>query len=182
MVRTSAAEDDLTGGLVTRELHLSYTILPPSENEIRELQWVRKGGRPKAVGMHYTAEADGYRKDFREYMRTHYMVEIQKFRKTHKPWHAYRVWIQFYFPAEEILNKGWLNSVKTRAKTPYKKMDVGNRRKLLEDCIAAAIDIDDSLSFDLEMTKFVSTEPLIEIFIAEEDPSFFGIPTDYLRG
>jgi len=115
-------------------------------------------------------------------MRTEFFVEIQKFRREHEPWHTYSGVIHYHFPPEEILNKSWLASGKSKAKSPYKRMDVGNRRKLLEDCVAEAVDIDDSLSFRLELVKLVADDtPRVEIFLEYENPVCFGVPPEYLR-
>ena len=163
-------------------LTLSYPILPPSENHIRQIRWVRdQRGKPKAAGMCYTPEAEGYKRTFRDYVRTNYFVAVQKFRRQHKPYDVYVLRMLFYFPPELILNKGWLKTGKSRAKTPYKKMDVGNRRKLLEDAFSESIDVDDSLNFGVEQYKFVSSEePRVELILEKEDPHSFGIPDAWL--
>jgi Holliday junction resolvase RusA-like endonuclease len=163
-----------------KALELRYSILPPTENGIRQIRWIRQGGKSKAAGMCYTPEAENYRKQFREFVRTNYFVAIQKFRREHKPFHVYTLHMFFYFPAEEILNKGWLTQGKSRAKSPYKKMDVGNRRKLLEDCFSESIDVDDSLFFGVQQYKFVAQEPRVELLLEREDPSAFGIPEEWL--
>lgn len=162
-------------------LVLTYPVLPPSENHIRQIRWMRKSGqKPKAVGMTYTAEAEGYKREFREYVRTNCFVAVQKFRRDHRPFDVYVLKMLFHFAAEDLLNKGWLKRGKARAKTPYKRMDVGNRRKLLEDCFSEAIDVDDSLNFGVEMYKFVSTEPRVELVLEKEDPRSFGVPEAWL--
>jgi Holliday junction resolvase RusA-like endonuclease len=126
--------------------------------------------------MTYTAEAEHYRKQFREFIRTTLFVEVQKFRKKHTTSKTYTLTIMFFFRPEDILNQGWL---KKQAKTPYKKMDVGNRRKLLEDCFAESLDIDDSLFFGVELYKFVGGESRVELILEETDPRTFGIPSTY---
>lgn len=166
-----------------RALHLVYPDLPPTENKIRMIRWGRvgKSKKPKPIGMTYTKEADRYVLDFREFVKEHHFIDVQKFRRHHKPWSTYTLRLLFFFPAELILNKSWLAKGKKKAKTPYKKMDVGNRRKLLEDCFSQSIDVDDSLNFNVELTKFVSDEPRVELILVEEDPEFFGIPLEYLQ-
>lgn len=175
---------------MTRSICLVYPILPPSENHIREVRWgkVHQPGRglvSKPLGMCYTAEADGYRKKLHEYARGNWFVDIQKFRRGHQPWSVYSATAVLHFPADQILNSGWLRGPrggKRKAKTPYKKMDVGNRRKLLEDCIAELLDIDDSVSFRLELVKVVARDrPKIEFLLEEENPVAFGIPEEYLK-
>ena len=58
-----------------------------------------------------------------------------------------RLTIDLYFTAVE--NKGWPKKAKNR----YKRVDVSNRAKLLEDALFSAIGVDDSLIFELIMRK-----------------------------
>jgi Holliday junction resolvase RusA-like endonuclease len=162
-----------------RILRVSYPTLPPSEDRIRQIRWIRRGGQTKTAGITYTAEAEGYRKEFQEYMRKHYFVELMKFRKGHKDGNVYSLRLIFHFRPEQALNKTWLEKV---AKSPYKKMDLGNRRKLLEDCLSACIDIDDSLFFSVEMYKVIYGEVGVEMVLEPEDPSLFGVPEEYFDG
>ena len=63
-------------------------------------------------------------------------------------------------------------------------MDVGNRRKLLEDCIATAIGIDDLHYFNVSLIKRIDTElpfSLAEIVLLRVDPQTYGIPLEYLN-
>ena len=55
--------------------------------------------------------------------------------------------IDLYFKALE--NKGWPKTCKSR----YKRIDVSNRVKLLEDAIFEAFGLDDKLVFSLKVTK-----------------------------
>jgi Holliday junction resolvase RusA-like endonuclease len=161
-------------------LRLTYPVLPPSENHIRQIRWGRVNKKPKPLGMCYTPEAEHYKRLFREHMRTHFFVEIQKFRRQHQLEKVYVLRLLFYFPPKDILNTTWPTAKgKKKPKSPYKKMDVGNRRKLLEDCFAESIDVDDSLNFGLEAYKFVSDDPRVDLILEEEDPASFGIPPEY---
>lgn len=147
------------------------------------IRWGRVPGqsKAKAMGMTYTPEADNYKKLFREFMRTHFFVEIQKFRRHHEREKVYVLRLLFFFSPDQILNVTWPKGGKKRPKSPYKKMDVGNRRKLLEDCLSESIDIDDSLFFGVEQYKFVSDEPRVEMILEETDPNEFAIPPEYFR-
>jgi len=144
---------------------------------------MRKGKGPaKAIGMKNSKEADAYKKAFKEFVRQEIFVAVTKFRRHHCPWFVYHLRMIFHFPPEEILNKTWLKTGKNKAKSPYKKMDVGNRRKLIEDCLSEAIDIDDSLNFGLELYKVISEDRIgVEIILEQEDPEQFGIPNRYLE-
>jgi Holliday junction resolvase RusA-like endonuclease len=53
-----------------------------------------------------------------------------------------------YFPVLE--NKGWSQG---KSKSRYKKIDVTNRAKLLEDALSGGLGLDDSLFFRVTMTK-----------------------------
>jgi Holliday junction resolvase RusA-like endonuclease len=59
-----------------------------------------------------------------------------------------RMEVDLYFNAVE--NAGWS---KGKAKTRYKRVDVSNRAKLLEDALFSGLGIDDSLIFELVMRK-----------------------------
>ena len=50
----------------------------------------------------------------------------------------------------EVENKGWSTG---KAKNRYKKIDVSNRVKLLEDAICESLGIDDSMFFSLTVRK-----------------------------
>lgn len=163
------------GSVESDSLRLTYYKFPPSENSIRQIRWIRvKGGQAKARGITYTPEAEGYKREFREHVRQEFFVDVQKFRRAHKTGDVYLLRLFFYFPHSKLINATF--SQKGGAKTPYKKMDVGNRRKLLEDSISEAIDLDDSLFFGVEMYKILSEDdPRIEIIVDRESPSAFGI-------
>jgi len=55
--------------------------------------------------------------------------------------------LELFFPAVE--NKGWPSKAKYR----YKRVDITNRVKLLEDALSEALGIDDSVFFKTTITK-----------------------------
>lgn len=59
-----------------------------------------------------------------------------------------RLTVDLYFSAIE--NAGWS---KGKAKSRYKRIDVSNRAKLLEDALFSGLGVDDSLIFELVMRK-----------------------------
>ena len=59
-----------------------------------------------------------------------------------------RVSLTFFFPLVE--NKGWSQG---KSKSRYKKVDVSNRIKLVEDALFSAIGVDDSQVFELLVRK-----------------------------
>jgi Holliday junction resolvase RusA-like endonuclease len=56
--------------------------------------------------------------------------------------------LEFYFP--EIENRGWSQN---KTQTRYKKVDVSNRVKLVEDAIVEALGIDDSAFMRIHLSK-----------------------------
>tara|TARA_Y100001937_G_C6947226_1_gene253015 strand:+ start:98 stop:547 length:450 start_codon:yes stop_codon:yes gene_type:complete len=149
-------------------MEIIFGQLPPSENKIRVIRVI--GRRP--AGMAYTKEASNYKKDFKAHVLKQYASEVVNFAKEHKYDSVYKVHIKLYFNKNQIVNKGW-----PKTKTYFKKMDVGNRRKLLEDCLAEALGIDDMYTFDLRMTKLSSLydNPLVSISINRVDKKDYGL-------
>ncbi len=162
-----------------RCLIISYDVLPPSDNAIRDIGYVHAGGKRHAV-IRYTKEAVDYKKLVMRHINDKHFVEVQRFVKEHKPWMIYALSFFFVFPAEELLAAGWL---KGTTKSAYKRVDVTNRRKLLEDGLSEAIGIDDSLFWEGHGAKMVSTTgaPEVHMILEEMDPLRYGIPTTYLR-
>jgi Holliday junction resolvase RusA-like endonuclease len=147
-------------------LKLEIPIIPPSENKIRVIR-VIKG---RAAGIAYKKEAIDFKKAFNDIIRNTYMADIQRLLSTHTPTSIYSVDIIIHFPKEELVNKGWPNTT-----TYYKKIDIGNRRKLLEDCLSEALTIDDSVFFALNMTKLISEEQKLIIIVEQyDDATLFG--------
>ena len=75
-----------------------------------------------------------------------------------------------------VLNKSWGEGAKTR----YKRWDVSNRIKAVEDAIRGAL-LDDSHNFMITMAKFHEPDESkhrVEIYIEESNPALFGIPED----
>ena len=144
------------------EIDLHLPILPPSENKIRIIRVIR--GR--VGGIAYTRDATDFKKEFKSYIREHYLADIQNFAKEHNPYCAYKVKFNLYFAENLLINKSW-----PKAKTYVKKMDIGNRRKLLEDCLSEVLGIDDSFFFELHMTKRQ---------LAEDVPCFMNIKVQRL--
>lgn len=60
---------------------------------------------------------------------------------------ALRMKIDLFF--DSVQNKGWPKKAKSR----YKRIDITNRVKLLEDAVSEALGIDDSLFFHTTITK-----------------------------
>ena len=62
-------------------------------------------------------------------------------------------------------NKGWSQG---KAKNRYKRVDVSNRVKLLEDAVFESLDVDDSLVFSLHVYKVSSDDEYVHLTLKEE--------------
>ncbi len=85
----------------------------------------------------------------------------------------YGLGVRFGFPVVE--NETWPK----RAKRRYKKFDLSNRIKLLEDALCSACDLDDSQFLDIVLEKRVSKTPETTIWIWECVPD--QIPGELVR-
>jgi len=170
--------------LDSRGIRIEHPELPPSENKIKVVRWGYAGGKRKPMGLCYSKEAEDFRKVFTTTIGKKYFSEIQKFVRGHKDSSVYHLTMVFHF--ETLVNSGWIKKSKDgkrKAKTLYKKVDTGNRRKLIEDCLSTVLSIDDSLTFSMELVKVMSDKsPLVEILLEEVPPERFGIPKSYLEG
>ncbi len=144
-------------------LHVIYPELPPSSNRI----YFR--------GTSLTAKARQYAERFAQFMAQKHLPEIMKL----DPLALYEITLDFYF--ETVVNSTYKNPKVTpakQAKDRYKRFDLSNRIKLLEDCIRDALGIDDSYTFELHQRKFHDPlRPRVEIFVNATDPSWYGVPS-----
>ena len=146
------------------KLDLWVPFLPPSENRIRVHR--RQGGQV------YSKEAKDFKKLFTEYVRKNYFVDVVSFVRKHHEKAVYILEMEFTF--ETVINKGW---AKKQAKTLYKRFDVGNRRKLIEDCLVEVLgEIDDCLFFELSLTKKMGPKTGVRLILRPGDPSDYGVP------
>lgn len=150
-----------------RSLSMSFPFLPPSENRIRVH---RKQG-----GQTYSREAQNFIKRFADHARENYFAQIAKFTAGHRHSSIYALQLRFVF--DTLVNKGWL---KKAAKTVYKKKDVGNRDKLLQDCVVMVLgNMDDSIYFDVQLVKTMGPDVGVHVGLWEVDPDDYGIPHEY---
>jgi len=147
-----------------RILDIWVPFLPPSENRIRVHR--RQGGQV------YSKEAKDFKKLFTDYVRREYLVDLVSFVREHDERSIYELEMQFVF--ETVINKGW---AKNQAKSLYKRFDVGNRRKLIEDCLVEVLgEIDDCLFFKLTLTKHMGLDQGVRLTLRPGDPSTYGVP------
>ena len=149
-----------------RELLVAFDFIPPTENNIRV---VRFGGK----GLAWTTEAKEFKKKVKNIVRANYWVESAVFSRGHLPDSIYYVQIIIEMP---LLNSTYKPGRKSGAKYRYKKTDLTNRRKLLEDAMSEVLSIDDSLFFEVSMVKVHSEVERLQVYIAEiDDLETYGV-------
>ena len=128
----------------------TLSVLPPSVNKLYvNNRW--KGRTLSAAAKQFIAQAKI------ELLRQWIFLP-----KALNPNVAHKLQITFYL--EKVINKGWPKT----AKYKFKKQDVTNYIKLLEDVISIACGIDDSSFLDVEAKKREDRDnPRIEICILE---------------
>jgi len=107
-------------------IHLWIEGIPPSSNHAYATVHGRRILSSK--GKKYIAETKAH--------LTQTFPKEMNFFKDNRP---YLVCFRIFFT--DVENKGWFQR---KADSRYKRIDVGNRLKLLEDCLKAAAGIDDS--------------------------------------
>ena len=173
-------------------------MLPPSDNHIRSVQHYKDPRGKLRTRIGYTKAAGDYKKEFVAWVDANHFLDVQQFVKGHKPYHVYELNLGFYFPEGEVLNPGWLKKAtkdsapgvknpmrkgQRKAKSPYKRLDTLNRRKLIEDALSEVLGIDDSLTWEAHASKHVDTNncPRVVIELAQADPECYGVPREYLE-
>lgn len=147
-------------------LKMVYGELPPTSNKI----YFR--------GTILTKKAREYAERFAMVIGREYLPEINGL----NPLAIFAIHLHFYF--ETVVNDSFNNPkvpASKRAKSRYKKFDLTNRVKLLEDCVRDAIAIDDSQTFIAAQEKHMDPlNPRVEIYIHEVNPALFGIPLEVM--
>ena len=142
-------------------LHIVYPELPPSSNKI----YFR--------GTILTRKAREYAERFSFHVTRNYLQWINQI----NPQNIFCLSIRFYF--DTLVNATFENPnvpEKKRAKTRYKKIDLSNRVKLLEDCVRDAIGVDDSHTFEMHTMKLQDpANPRVEIVISDTEPRNYGV-------
>jgi len=153
-------------------LRLVIPFIPPTSNKIYLTDWRRKR---RFRG----PEAEAFINKFMQEVVPTYLPWIsQLVGPEQDPSVIYSVFSDFYFTKWDVLNKTW-GAAKNPAKTRYKKMDTGNRFKLMHDCVARALAIDDSHFFGIGGRKLVAETyglaPQVHIFLTKQQPAVFGV-------
>jgi len=144
-------------------LQVTYPELPPTSNRL----YFR--------GTMLTAVAKRYGESFAMFMAQKHGADILEMDRES----IYALHLRFFF--KKLENAGW-NDPKCppsrRPKSRYKKIDLSNRIKLLEDCVRDALDIDDSQTFAASQEKHQCEEgesERVEIIIQRVEPGLFGL-------
>jgi len=141
-------------------LHLVIPFIPPTSNNIYVTIWKQR----RVVK---SKEATAFHNRFASEVVPKYLPWLSKM--SNSPEAIYRVTTLFYLDQWDMFNKGWFQ-VPKKAATRYKKMDTGNRLKLIHDCLSDAIGVDDSHFFGLEAYKIPAQEhglePQVHIYLA----------------
>lgn len=125
-------------------IRMEIPWLPPTVNHA----YVNlKGGRGRML----STEGKRYQANTTSHLLRTYPQELKMF----TPNGAYGIAMAFFFPA--VLNAGWPEKADSR----YKRIDVSNRLKLLEDVLAKAAGIDDSQNMVVLMAKLQGPEKSI---------------------
>jgi Holliday junction resolvase RusA-like endonuclease len=138
--------------------------LPPSTNHL--YQRTRYGG----VALTKAANA------FKEHVRKTVADDIHLIRLQVDQDTVYSLDLKVFFT--QLENKGWFKKTregKHGAKTRYKDLDVDNRIKFLQDCIAKALQIPtDAQFFEIHLEKHEDPDnPRAEVVIAVTDRDRF---------
>jgi len=99
--------------------------------------------------MFLSPEAKKYRRVCSQLLLSTALKQIQSL----DPSRVYRLELEFFLKA--VVNKGWPATAKSR----YKRIDLSNRIKLLEDVIKDATQIDDCQHFELLVSKRQANVP-----------------------
>lgn len=134
-------------------ISLTYPYIPPSLNATYKVgKW----------GSFYKDEkAVAFKEDFISWAKEHWFEEINKVKRdTYDVFHLH---INFYFHKADLINERYGKD--KRIKSPYKRLDLDNRIKTLQDCLSGVLGIDDTRIFSLSCNKLVDRDERIEIYL-----------------
>lgn len=139
-------------------LVMVYKEIPPTSNKL----YFR--------GTRLTSVARAYAEKFSYHIVREYLPQISLMNKKG----VYALHLRFFL--SNLVND--THGQKNGASTLYKRLDLSNRIKLLEDCIRDALGIDDCQTFAASQEKHHVPvgEERVEIVVQEIDPRQFGVP------
>jgi len=117
---------------------------------------MKKQGKKNIPIRVLTNEGKIYKSETSAYISQNYPSELAKFKKN-------RPYLVYFRLSMKILNDGWPGKAQNR----YKRSDVGNRHKLIEDVLAEVTGLDDSQNLVIiaEKRQLEEPEPYTEIIV-----------------
>lgn len=153
-------------------IYIVLDSLPPSSNQAyvnlpshkgKKGENGEKGGMVRG-GRVLSSAGKAYKKEVINHIVKHHGMQTQQLRKDA----TISCMIAYGFP--EMYSKGWPDKAQWR----FRKNDLANRPKLLQDAIVEATAIDDSqICFDFKY-KYESEKEQTTIYIWNEDDEHFG--------
>lgn len=134
-------------------MNLTYPYIPPSINSSYK---VGKWG-----SFYKDKQSVAYKEEFICWAKDNWFEEINKFNAS--PYDIFFLHIDFYFKKIDIINEKY--GTDKRVKSPYKRLDLDNRIKVLQDCLSGVLGVDDSKIFSLSCNKMVDDEERLEIYL-----------------
>ncbi len=148
-------------------MRIIIPFIPPTSNNIYVTHWRQKR-------IFKSDEARAFHTRFMSEVVPKYLPWISQMPAPDKvPDITYDVLTVFYLDQWDLMNKGFFQSPR-KAASRYKKMDTGNRLKLLHDCISDALGVDDCHFFDVRASKKSAQEfgiePQVHVFVTRIPP------------
>lgn len=140
-------------------LEFVYPFIPPSINS-------SYGVNNKRMYTHTHIKV--YKEAFLNWSKENLFKVISKLKVD--PYDCFSLCVVIYFPLEDLVNSKYGKD--KRIKSPFKRLDIDNRIKLLQDCIALIIGGDDKQIFTVTFSKKVAKtakEKRVEISIKREN-------------
>lgn len=130
--------------------HVWVPFLPPSSNKIYEPAWVT--GKPKPKGVRLTTAAGRFKIKAMQHIQQKGRTALIHLREDV----PYELHLAVFF--DKVENKTWVDdpngkTAKGKDRRRFKKIDVSNRVKLIEDTTADAVGLDDCHNFRIVLEK-----------------------------
>jgi hypothetical protein len=172
---------------------VDYEELPPSANNAF---YNASGG-----GRRLTDTAKNWKAHFSAHLAREQLFTIQRMRQSVATGMVLALEITLRFKLGEVVNPKWPNRYKKdtwvgkkgskarrikkagerMAESRFKRMDVSNRYKLVEDAVADTMGVDDRFNFVVSGKKLIDDEsPGVSVLITLDDPRVFGVPKEFL--
>jgi Holliday junction resolvase RusA-like endonuclease len=146
--------------------------MPPSTNNL----YVKRRGKGGQLAL--SDEARSYREHVKSVIAKHIV-----------PLSAMRIGVEEVYRFDMVLylnkleNPGWFqrftkgaNKGQRKAKTRYKRIDIDNRQKFVQDCVARGLGFDDSQFFEGSHSKSkTDKEDHVLVTVHHLDPTKFGL-------